>query len=195
MSSFMPLCMQIGLGIRMITLLQQTTLFFSKTILFLGTPRTKNLSPILPQNLNIEKLPTPLWLESSLLELHISIPSPIMYCEHVSTTYPCVNPLFHSKLKHAGVDFRFVQDCVAAGTCQCLNQATLMFSSTIFRRKIGVRQQPPILRGIMEHRYYMYSLACLLYRVIIFVYIYIPLAQLYVCLGLMYLFVCNNSLS
>lgn len=35
---------------------------------------------------------------------------PTIYCDNIDTTYLCTNLVFHSKIKHAGVDFYFVKN-------------------------------------------------------------------------------------
>ncbi|XP_070015851.1 uncharacterized protein [Nicotiana sylvestris] len=53
------------------------------------------------------------WLRSLLNELrfHISA-TPQIFCDNVSTTYICANPVFHSRMKHIAIDFHFVREQV-----------------------------------------------------------------------------------
>lgn len=54
------------------------------------------------------------WLTHMLRELDITLPSaPTIYCDNVGATYVCVNPVFHSRMKHITVDFHFVCDHLA----------------------------------------------------------------------------------
>lgn len=95
------------------------------------------------------------WVQSLLQELKVQIPkSPVIYCDNVGTTYLCVNPVFHSKMKHVGIDFHFVRDRVANGSLRVthvssadqladlltkpLSRPTLVS----LRSKIGVRERP-----------------------------------------------------
>lgn len=56
---------------------------------------------------------TELTLISSLLrELSVQHSSPTIYYDNMSVTYPCVNPIFHSPMKHIVIDFHFVRDKV-----------------------------------------------------------------------------------
>ena len=50
------------------------------------------------------------------MELTISFPQqPTIYYDNVGTTYLCVNPVFHSRMKHVEIDFHFVHDQVSNG--------------------------------------------------------------------------------
>lgn len=50
------------------------------------------------------------WLINLLQELlHLSLStSPTVFCDNVSTTYICANPIFQSTMKHVSIDFHFV---------------------------------------------------------------------------------------
>ncbi|KAH0638884.1 hypothetical protein KY285_035470 [Solanum tuberosum] len=37
---------------------------------------------------------------------------PRVLCDNISTTYICVNPIFHSRMKHVAIDFHFVREQV-----------------------------------------------------------------------------------
>ena len=53
------------------------------------------------------------WLSNLLRELHFPLDAaPTVYCDNISTTYICVNPVFHSRMKHVAIDFHFVRDQV-----------------------------------------------------------------------------------
>lgn len=53
------------------------------------------------------------WVQNLLRELHVAnLVTPIIYCDNVSATYVCHNPVFHSRMKHISVDFHFVRDQV-----------------------------------------------------------------------------------
>ncbi|KAK0594932.1 hypothetical protein LWI29_001900 [Acer saccharum] len=57
-----------------------------------------------------------IWISSLLCELLIS-PStpPTIYCDNISATYLCSNPVFHSWMKHIAIDFHFVREKVQSG--------------------------------------------------------------------------------
>lgn len=55
-----------------------------------------------------------LWSQHLLKELHIPPdPFPTVYSSNIGATYLCVNPVFHSCMKHLAIDYHFVQDLVA----------------------------------------------------------------------------------
>ncbi|KAH0678908.1 hypothetical protein KY284_019993 [Solanum tuberosum] len=45
------------------------------------------------------------------LRFHIST-TPRIFCDNVSNTYICANPVFHSRIKHIAIDFYFVREQV-----------------------------------------------------------------------------------
>lgn len=56
------------------------------------------------------------WIMNLLQELKVPIsPTPVIYCDNVSATYVCANPVFHSRMKRIAIDFHFVRDQVATG--------------------------------------------------------------------------------
>lgn len=42
--------------------------------------------------------------------------APPVYCDNVSTTYICANPVLHSRMKHVAIDFHFVREQVQRAT-------------------------------------------------------------------------------
>lgn len=53
------------------------------------------------------------WLMNLLRELHLLLSgSPTIFCDNVSMTYICVNPIFHSRMKDVPIDFHFVHEQV-----------------------------------------------------------------------------------
>lgn len=49
----------------------------------------------------------------SLLELGITLPNThVLYNDNIGVTYLCANPVFHSRMKHISLDYRFVRDLV-----------------------------------------------------------------------------------
>lgn len=53
------------------------------------------------------------WIMNLLGELHVNFSPPTIYCDNVSATYLCANPVFHSRMKHVAIDFHFVHDQVS----------------------------------------------------------------------------------
>lgn len=46
------------------------------------------------------------WLMNLLKELRIVLPrAPVVFCDNVGATYLCMNPVFHSRMKHIAIDF------------------------------------------------------------------------------------------
>lgn len=55
------------------------------------------------------------WLCSLLNEFGINLPSaPIIYCDNISVTYLCANPVFHSRMKHVALDYHFIRNQIQA---------------------------------------------------------------------------------
>ncbi|WKA01579.1 hypothetical protein VitviT2T_019853 [Vitis vinifera] len=103
------------------------------------------------------------WVSHLLSELGITLQqSPTIYCDNLSATYLCVNPLFHSRMKHVALDYHFVREKVAAGSLkvshvntqsQLADVLTKPLSKSRFlflRSKIGISDGTAILRGRIE---------------------------------------------
>ncbi|CAH9127457.1 unnamed protein product [Cuscuta epithymum] len=57
-----------------------------------------------------------LWVRNLLTELGISLVStPQLFCDNQGATYACINPVFHSWMKHLALDFFFVRELVESG--------------------------------------------------------------------------------
>ena len=57
-----------------------------------------------------------LWVRNLLVELGCAVPQcPVIYCDNAGATYVSANPVFHSKMKHLGLDYHFVRENVQAG--------------------------------------------------------------------------------
>lgn len=53
------------------------------------------------------------WLTNLLGEFHLSLSaSPTIFCDNISTTYICANPVFHNRMKNVAIDFYFVREQV-----------------------------------------------------------------------------------
>lgn len=56
------------------------------------------------------------WICHLLCELGIYLRQPVrVFCDNVSSTYMCRNPVFHDCSKHIDVDFHYVHDKVSQG--------------------------------------------------------------------------------
>jgi hypothetical protein len=55
-----------------------------------------------------------LWLKSLLLDLHIFVPSPILYCDNLGATYLAANSVFHARTKHVELDYHFIREKITA---------------------------------------------------------------------------------
>jgi len=100
------------------------------------------------------------WLTNLLQELHVSLPKPPrLMCDNIGATDLCVNPVFHSRMKHLALDFHFVREKVSNGSLQIAhvsthNQLADVLTKplakprfTHLRSKIGVSDGKAILRG------------------------------------------------
>lgn len=100
------------------------------------------------------------WVTNLLHELGVALPtSPTIFCDNLSATYLCVNPVFHSRMKHIALDYHFVREKVASGTLtvshvstshQLADALTKPLPKDRFlslRSKIGVSDGTTILRG------------------------------------------------
>ncbi|KAL8146584.1 hypothetical protein AgCh_004348 [Apium graveolens] len=57
-----------------------------------------------------------LWLRNLFNELGLqSTSTPVIYCDNAGATYVSANPVFHSKMKHLGLDYHFVRENVQSG--------------------------------------------------------------------------------
>lgn len=50
------------------------------------------------------------WIVTLLYELGILVEKHIVYGDNLGTTQLVVNPMYHTKIKHATLDFRFVHE-------------------------------------------------------------------------------------
>ena len=77
-----------------------------------------------------------IWIQSLLHELHITLPTPILYCDNLSVVQLVANPIMHSHSKHFELDLHFARDHILAkshfhsltipiSSCKHLNQAYL----------------------------------------------------------------------
>ena len=56
------------------------------------------------------------WICSLLIELGVDLPQQlVIYCDNVGATNLCANPVFHSRMKHVGLDYHFIRDHVQNG--------------------------------------------------------------------------------
>lgn len=102
-----------------------------------------------------------LWVNNLLAELGHKVPlAPFIYCDNVGATYVSANPVFHSKMKHLGLDYHFVHENVQSSL---LHTGLLHFHSdqladaltnplprtthSLLIDQIGLAVWPPNLRG------------------------------------------------
>lgn len=101
-----------------------------------------------------------LWLHNLFRELRLTTTMPpVIYCDNAGATYVSANPVFHSKMKHLGLDYHFVRENVQAGqlhvsyisnTDQLADALTKPLPRSTFIslvRKIGLSPWLTILRG------------------------------------------------
>lgn len=101
-----------------------------------------------------------LWVRNLFTELCCKITqAPVIYCYNAGATYVSANPVFHSKMKHLGLDYHFVRENVQSGLLrvayistndQLADALTKPLPRTTFTslvRKIGLSCWPTILRG------------------------------------------------
>lgn len=96
-----------------------------------------------------------IWLQSLLHELHVKLPSPIIYCDNMSTVALSHNPILHARTKHMELDLFFVRERVLSKQLkilhipseeQCADILTKALSPTRFlylRDKLKVLVHPP----------------------------------------------------
>lgn len=59
-----------------------------------------------------------LWLESLLLELHISYFSPALLCHNIFAIMFSHNPILHARKKHIKLNIHFIRERVVANKLQ-----------------------------------------------------------------------------
>ena len=100
-----------------------------------------------------------LWLKNLFIEICLQLsPKPVIYCDNLGATYVTANPVFHSKMKHLGLDYHFVRENVQSGSLrvsfisthdQVANLLTKPLPWVLFQKfvnKIGLLPHKPILR-------------------------------------------------
>jgi hypothetical protein len=106
--------MRIGLGAQMIGGPRQVMLFFWVLTSFLGHPKKQPTVAKSSTEAEYRSLAMAaaelLWLKSLLLDLHIFVPSPILYCDNLGATYLAANSVFHARTKHVELDYHFVRE-------------------------------------------------------------------------------------
>ncbi|CAH9094778.1 unnamed protein product [Cuscuta epithymum] len=104
-----------------------------------------------------------LWVQNLLQELGVQLSQPPqLLCDNQGATYVCVNPVFHSRMKHVALDFFFVRDLVESGQLSVRHISNKFQIADIltkplgkvpferFRSKLGVSDGTSILRGRIE---------------------------------------------
>lgn len=101
-----------------------------------------------------------LWLQQLLFELGIQLSQPpAIFTDNIGANYLCVNPVFHTRMKHLAIDYHFVRDLVAKKELQVSHvpsshQLADLLTKPLSRSrhefltsKIGVVEISSILRG------------------------------------------------
>jgi hypothetical protein len=101
-----------------------------------------------------------LWLQQLLFELGIQLSQPpTIFTDNIGANYLCVNPVFHTRMKHLAIDYHFVRDLVAKKELQVSHvpsshQLVDLLTKPLSRSrhefltsKIGVVEISSILRG------------------------------------------------
>nr|GEX19216.1 retrovirus-related Pol polyprotein from transposon TNT 1-94 [Tanacetum cinerariifolium] len=100
-----------------------------------------------------------IWIQQLLKELGVTIQSPsVLHCDNMGATYLCVNPVFHSRMKHIALDYHFIREKVADSLKvlhinsrdQLADMLTKPLGKAQFcflRSKIGISNEASILRG------------------------------------------------
>lgn len=155
--------MRIGLETVMIISQPVPTLYTLVAILSPGALKQKSVSRLSTEAKYRSVDQTAAELESiqhSLRELNVPIsPTPVIYCDNHGATKLSANPVFHSRMKHLGLDYHFIRERVQAGTLcvsnvhnddQLADALTKPFSRRrlhILLSKIGLSTRPSNLRG------------------------------------------------
>lgn len=104
-----------------------------------------------------------LWIQSLLLELHVTIPAPTIFCDNQSTVALSHNPVLHSRTKHMELDIFFVWEKVLSKTfqvdyvpsqAQVVDILTKPFAKTAFchlRDKLKVLPTTELEGGILDY--------------------------------------------
>ena len=110
---YMPTLMLTRFEIKMILLLLAHSLYTLVAIQFLGVPRNNPQlrSSTKAEYRSVDATATNLcWISNLLGELSFSsTQKPIIYCDNVSATNLCSNPMFHSRMKHVALDYHFIR--------------------------------------------------------------------------------------
>lgn len=96
------------------------------------------------------------WICNLISDLMITLLiTPVIYCDNVSATFPCANPVFHSRMKHVAIDDYFIRGHIQHGILrvahittkdQLANALTKPLQCARFlelRDNIGVATNPP----------------------------------------------------
>lgn len=100
------------------------------------------------------------WLTTVLTELGFASSTiPTIFCDNIGATQLAANPVFHSRMKHLGIDFYFIREKVQSGSLRVTrvandDQLADVLTKPLPRRrltmllsKIGLTSPPSILRG------------------------------------------------
>ena len=106
------------------------------------------------------------WLRFLFRNLHISLITPIIWCDNISSISFASNPIFHSKMKHLEIDYHYIRDKVVRRDLhvryihtadQVANIFTKGLSSARFALlfvTLMIREHPISLRGCDRTSHY-----------------------------------------
>ncbi|KAL6978564.1 hypothetical protein U1Q18_052643 [Sarracenia purpurea var. burkii] len=94
-----------------------------------------------------------------LSDMHVSIPTPTLFCDNISAMSLATNHVFHARTKHIEVDYHFVREKVVARLIDLQYISTIYQLADIFTKafsgprfsllsdKLMVKNSPINLRG------------------------------------------------
>jgi histone deacetylase 1/2 len=80
-----------------------------------------------------------IWVEALLIELGVKLKEKSnLWCDNLSATFLCANPIFHARTKHIEIDFYFLRERVAN------NQLAIWFISSNDKVANGFTKALPV---------------------------------------------------
>ncbi|KAL5727461.1 hypothetical protein ACHQM5_000656 [Ranunculus cassubicifolius] len=78
-----------------------------------------------------------IWIQSLIIELGLSLPTPTLWCDNLGATYLTANPIFHARTKHIEIDYHFVRERVALKQLQVRFISSKDQLADIFTKGLG----------------------------------------------------------